>query len=140
MELQGRIKKLLPLQSGVSQSSGNPWKKQEFIFGYYEGSDSIFEKNIKLDIMNDKIQELGLQEGDTIKVRVSLNCREYPVGSGKYFNDIRTGDITIIKRRETNAQQPTGGVSTAQPNNNPQQQQPAPSAPANNEQADDLPF
>lgn len=140
MELQGRIAKLLPLQKGVSQSSGNPWKKQEFLFGFFESSDSIYEKRIKLDIMNDKINELGLQEGDEIKVRLSLGCREYPQGSGKYFNDIRTGEITILKRADAKGtQQPAGGVSAAPATNTPQPQQNATSAPAN-EQADDLPF
>ena len=140
MELQGRIAKLLPLQEGVSQSSGNPWKKQEFLFGFFESSDSIYEKRIKLDIMNDKINELGLQEGDEIKVRLSLGCREYPKDSGKYFNDIRTGEITILKRADAKTpQQPAGGVSTATATNTPHPQQTAPSAPAN-EQADDLPF
>lgn len=140
MELQGRIAKLLPLQEGVSQSSGNPWKKQEFLFGFFESSDSIYEKRIKLDIMNDKINELGLQEGDEIKVRLSLGCREYPKDSGKYFNDIRTGEITILKRADAKGtQQPAGGVSAAHATNTPQPQQNAPSAPAN-EQSDDLPF
>jgi hypothetical protein len=140
MELQGRIVKMLPLQEGVSQSSGNPWKKQEFLFGFFESSDSIYEKRIKLDIMNDKINELGLQEGDEIKVRLSLGCREYPKDSGKYFNDIRTGEITILKRADAKVpQQPAVGVSTAPATNTPQPQQNAPSAPAN-EQADDLPF
>ena len=140
MELQGRIAKLLPLQEGVSQSSGNPWKKQEFLFGFFESSDSIYEKRIKLDIMNDKINELGLQEGDHIKVRVSLNCREYPQGSGKYFNDIRTGEITILKRADAEAtQQPAGGVSAAPATNNPPFATTAPSA-AENTESDDLPF
>ena len=53
MELQGRVVKLLPLQEGVSQSTGNPWKRQDFLFGFYESGDSIFEKRIKLDVMND---------------------------------------------------------------------------------------
>ena len=141
MELQGRIVKLLPLQEGVSQSSGNPWKKQEFLFGFFESSDSIYEKRIKLDTMNDNINELGLQEGDEIKVRLSLGCREYPKDSGKYFNDIRTGEITILKRADVKAtQQPAGGVSATPATNTTQPHQDAPSAPANNEQADDLPF
>ena len=138
MELQGRVFKLLPLQDGVSNSTGNPWKRQDFLFGFYESGDSIFEKRIKLDVMNDKINELGLQEGDVIKVRVGLSCREYPQGSGKYFNDIRTGDITIVKRAYMQ-----GAQQTAQPANGGQvtnNQQPQQNAPQEGEKADDLPF
>ena len=140
MELTGRVVKLLPIQHGVSQSTGNEWARQDFLFGFYESGDSIFEKRIKLDILNDKINELSLQEGDQIKVRVGLTCREYPQGSGKYFNDIRTGDITVIKRVDET--KPAGGENGGQANSNPQPQQNAPTEAENEEggDADDLPF
>ena len=140
MELTGRVVKLLPLQQGVSQSTGNEWQRQDFLFGFYESGDSIFEKRIKLDILNEKIRELSLKEGDQIKVRVGLTCREYPQGSGKYFNDIRTGDITVIKR--VDEMTPAGGENGGQTNNNPQPQQNAPTGAENKEggDADDLPF
>ena len=35
MEFKGRIMKVLPVTSGTSQN-GNEWKKQEFIFEYFE--------------------------------------------------------------------------------------------------------
>ena len=115
MELTGRVVKLLPLQKGVSQSTGNEWQRQDFLFG-------------------------SLKEGDQIKVRVGLTCREYPQGSGKYFNDIRTGDITVIKR--VDEMKPAGGENGGQVNNNPQPQQNAPTVAENNAggDADDLPF
>lgn len=140
MELTGRVVKLLPLQQGVSQSTGNEWQRQDFLFGFYESGDSIFEKRIKLDILNDKIRELSLKEGDQIKVRVGLTCREYPQGSGKYFNDIRTGDITVIKR--VDEMKPAGGENGGQTSNNTHQQQNAPKVAENKEggDADDLPF
>lgn len=142
MELQGRVVKLLPLQEGVSQSTGNPWKRQDFLFGFYESGDSIFEKRIKLDVMNDKINELGLQEGDVIKVRVGLSLREYPQGSGKYFNDIRTGDVTIVKRAYMQgAQQPAQPANGGQANNPPQTNMNAPQGSENaGGDADNLPF
>lgn len=142
MELQGRVVKLLPLQEGVSQSTGNPWKRQDFLFGFYESGDSIFEKRIKLDVMNDKINELGLQEGDVIKVRVGLSCREYPQGSGKYFNDIRTGDVTIVKRAYVQgAHQPAQPANGGQANNPPQTNMNAPHDSENaGGDADNLPF
>lgn len=31
MEIRGKIFQVLPLQSGVSQSSGREWKKQEYV-------------------------------------------------------------------------------------------------------------
>ena len=125
---------MLALQEGVSQSTGNQWRRQDFLFGFYESGESLFEKRIKMDVMNDKITELNLHEGDVIKVRVGLTCREYPQGSGKYFNDIRTGDITIIRRAGEN--KPADAPADAKPNNSPQPQQQA----ATGDDNDDLPF
>ena len=137
MELQGRVVRLLPLKEGVSQA-GNPYKTQEFIFGYYESADSIYEKNILLNIRNENIEKYDLKENDKIKVRISLGCREYPQGSGKYFNDIRTGDITIIQRNNTEAAQP---ANNGQANNNTQPQQNAATGAENHGGDDDeLPF
>ena len=138
MELQGRVVRLLPLKEGVSQSTGNPYRTQDFIFGYYESADSIYEKNILLNVRNENIEKYKLAENDKIKVRISLGCREYPQGSGKYFNDIRTGDITIIQKANTEAAQP---ANDGQANNNPQSQQNAPQGGENQGgESDDLPF
>ena len=138
MELQGRVVRLLPLKEGVSQSTGNPYRTQEFIFGFYESADSIYEKNILLSVRNENIEKYKLAENDKIKVRIALSCREYPQGSGKYFNDIRTGDITIIQKANAGSAHPTNGH---QENNNPQPQQNADTGVENQGgESDDLPF
>ena len=138
MELQGRVVRLLPLKEGVAQSTGNPYRTQEFIFGYYESADSIYEKNILLNVRNENIEKYNLAENDKIKVRISLGCREYPQGSGKYFNDIRTGDITIIQKANVEA---ADDANAKQPNNNQQPQQNATHGDENQGgEKDDLPF
>jgi len=138
MELQGRVVRLLPLKEGVAQSTGNPYRTQEFIFGFYESNDSIYEKNILLNIRNENIEKYKLAENDQIKVRISLGCREYPQGSGKYFNDIRTGDITIIQKANVKAADST---NAQQQTTTPAQQQNAPTGGENQGgESDDLPF
>lgn len=142
MELQGRVVRLLPLKEGVSQA-GNPYRTQEFIFGFYESADSIYEKNIVLNVRNENIEKYNLKENDKIKVRIALGCREYPQGSGKYFNDIRTGDITIIQKANVEGTQQTAQASNVQqPDNYPQPQQNAATGSENQGggQEDDLPF
>ena len=128
MELKGRVVRVLPTASGVSQT-GNQWRKQEFIFGYYENPSDIYERNVKLDLMNDRIDKYKLEAGDEIKVRIALSCREYPQGSGKYFNDIRTGDITIIKKANQGVQQPAQEANDAKADNQTQAQNDAPESP-----------
>ena len=141
MELQGRVVRLLPLKEGVAQSTGNPYRTQEFIFGYYESADSIYEKNILLNVRNENIEKYNLAENDKIKVRISLGCREYPQGSGKYFNDIRTGDITIIQKANVEGtQQAAQPVNDSHVNNNQQQQNAATGGENQGGDDDDLPF
>lgn len=141
MELQGRVVRLLPLKEGVSQA-GNPYRTQEFIFGYYEAADSIYEKNIVLNVRNENIEKYKLAENDKIKVRITLSCREYPQGSNKYFNDIRTGDITIIQKAGTGSAQQAAQPSNGQQANNSQPApQNAPQGEGNHEGGtDDIPF
>lgn len=142
MELQGRVVRLLPLKEGVSQSTGNPYRTQDFIFGYYENPSDIYERNILLNVRNENIDKYKLAENDKIKVRIALSCREYPQGSNKYFNDIRTGDITIIQKAGTEgAQQAAQPANGQQANNSQPGQQNAPQGAGNQEGGtDDLPF
>ena len=142
MELQGRVVRLLPLKEGVAQSTGNPYRTQEFIFGYYENQSDIYERNILLNVRNENIEKYKLAENDKIKVRISMGCREYPQGSGKYFNDIRTGDITIIhKANVEGTQQAAQPVNDSHVNNNQQPQQNAATSGENQGgDDDDLPF
>ena len=144
MELTGRVVRLLPMKEGVSQA-GNPYRTQDFIFGFYENPSDIYERNIVLNVRNENIEKYNLAENDQIKVRIALSCREYPQGSGKYFNDIRTGDITIIQKEGQQPQNaPAGGDSQQKPSNTQAQAQNAATGQENNQNgeggSDDLPF
>ena len=143
MELQGRIVKELGISSGTNQQ-GNPWKKVEYVFGFYENPSDIYERNIVLSYLNDHAdQNANFHVGDQVKVRVALTCREYPKDSGKYFNDIRCGDLVMIKPAN-GANQPQQGASAQPAGNQPTPQQNAPQNAPNQQnaggQGDDLPF
>lgn len=139
MQFEGRVKELMPVQSGVSQKSGEPWSSQEFVFGFYETSDAIYEKEIVLKLRNDKIQQYNLQVGDKIKAKFGLGINNY---QGRKYNEIYTGDIEILQRA-----QPTQPAPAQQPAPAPQPApQPAP-APQDEQQStvtpgvgNDLPF
>lgn len=133
MQFEGRVKELMPVQSGVSQRNGEPWSSQEFVFGFYETSDAIYEKEIVLKLRNDKIQQYNLQVGDKIKAKFGLGINNY---QGRKYNEIYTGDIEILQRA-----QPTQPAPAPQPAPQPapapqseQQEQPTPGV------GNDLPF
>ena len=137
MEIQGRIEKVLPVQSGTS--ANGPWRRQDFIVNYFEQPTDIYYRRIVLGVMNDRIDELKLEQGDEIKARWDIRVNEW---NGRVFNDVRTGHIEVLKRANTD--------STA-PAQQPASPQPAPIAPApqpaktgkeasDEEKKDDLPF
>lgn len=134
MQFEGRVKELMPIQSGTSQKTGEPWKNQQFVFGFYESSDAIYEREVILKLRNDKIDLYKLQVGDKIKAKFSIGVN---VWEGKKYNEIYTGDIEILQR--ANPEQPAA----------PQQQDvatngdPSVTGPQGEQQpveSDDLPF
>ena len=145
MELQGRIVRVLGEASGTNRQ-GNPWRKFEYLFGYYENPSDIYERHVVLSFMNDRVDQYrNFKENDKVKVRIALTAYERPQGSGKFYNDIRTGDMSLIAPVQQPAQQPQadGGTGAAP-------SAPAPTSgqtPQSQEQntgeggnADDLPF
>lgn len=129
MQFEGRVKEVMPVQSGVSQRTGEPWSSQEFVFGFYETNDAIYEKEIVLRLRNDKIKQLDLQVDDKIRAKFSLGTSIY---EGRKYNQIFTGDIEILQRAQS-TQQPAPAPQPAP------QQAPATEQPANDAN-DDLPF
>ena len=87
MELEGRIARKLPVQTGTSARGA--WAKQEFIFEYQEGS---FPSQVCMNVWgDDKVKELDkYQVGDKVKVSVNLSSREY---SGRWYTDVRAWRI-----------------------------------------------
>ena len=135
MEIQGRIEKVLPVQSGTS--ANGPWRRQDFIVNYFEQPTDIYYRRIVLGVMNDRIDELKLEQGDEIKARWDIRVNEW---NGRVFNDVRTGHIEVLKRANTDST-----ATTQQPS----QQAPIVPSPqpaksgeeaSDEEKKDDLPF
>jgi len=115
MELQGRIVRVIGETSGTNQQ-GNPWRKFEYLFGYYENPSDIYERHVVLSFMNDRVDQYrNFKENDRVKVRIALTAYERPQGSGKFYNDIRTGDMSLITTTQQPAPQPQadGGTGAA---------------------------
>lgn len=134
MELEGKISVVMPVASGVSQSTGNQWMSQEYVMSYYWFPNQTNASNIVMRVFGeDKIKQFNLQPNDEVRVRFHVEAHEY---QGRWFNEIRLDAVTFV------------GASAAK---NPQVLPPAPaSQPANQgteqqqnqggEKHDDLPF
>ena len=127
MQFQGRIYRLYPIQCGTSSANGNQWSRQDFVFEYFENPTDRYADRVLLSVMNERIKEYDLHEGDECIIGFAHTTREY---QGRCFNDIRIYHFEKVKQVE---RQPA--MTTAPASATPTQtvaQQPA--------QGDDLPF
>lgn len=86
MKLQGRIMKVLPVQTGTSKQ-GNQWKKQDFILEYVHGE---YPKQLYLSTLDENVCG-KLAVGQEVEANVDFTVREWtsPQGVVKYFNEPR---------------------------------------------------
>ena len=135
MEFTGRVKKLLPIRSGVSQRTGNEWKALPFIFEYFENPTDRFADTVVLETFDTNVID-NLKEGMEIRCGFGHRTREY---EGKTYNELRLYKIESVKGAN---QAPQGANAPAAGN------QPTPQAnalqnqqkPAEEDPNDDLPF
>ena len=130
MEFQGRIAKVLPVRSGVSQRTGNEWKSLPFIFEYFENPTDRFADSVILETFDTKVID-NLKEGMEVRCGFGHRTREYTKqdGTTAIINDLRLYKIEAVRK-----EQPEQAPLT--------QHEVAPFPPQQQEggDADDLPF
>ena len=100
MEIQGKIIVVLPERSGVSQR-GNQWRSISYVLETQEQ----YPKKLAFDVINDKIDQLNIQLGETLTVQFDINAREY---NGRWFNSVNAWNV-IRQTQQSPAQ--CGGFS-----------------------------
>lgn len=104
MEFQGRIAKILPARTGVSQRTGNEWKSLPFIFEYFEHESDRYADSVMLETFDTKVIE-NLQEGMEVRCGFGHKTREYTKdGKTMIINDIRLYKIESIRKAQQPAQ------------------------------------
>lgn len=83
LELEGKIVRKLPLQSGTS--ARGPWARQDFVLEYQDGNYPA--QACITAFGEDRVKELDKYgEGDSVRVAFNIRAREY---NGRWYNDIR---------------------------------------------------
>lgn len=85
MEYRGRIYKVLPIQSGKKEN-GSEWRRQDFIFEYFEHETDRWTDKVVLNIMNERIEQYDIHEGDEVVIGFGHNTRDF---NGRYYNELR---------------------------------------------------
>lgn len=104
MEITGRVIKLLPVASGTSARTGNPWMNQEFVL---ETHDQYPKKMVIRIFGEDKIKSMNIKEGEEVTVSFDIDAHEY---NGRWYNTLSAWNVT------------RGDASAPQPQPQPQQQ------------------
>ena len=125
MEFEGRVRKILPLRSGTSKSTGNKWKALPFIFEYFENETDRYADSVLLETFDTNVID-NLQEGMEVRCGFSHRTREY---EGRTYNEVRLYKIQSIKK----SQEPAAPQAPAAYDN-------TPPPPQQTEKKNDLPF
>ena len=100
MEITGKIIAVLPAKEGVSQSTGNPWKCQDYVIETSE----MYPKRCCFNVFGaEKIQEMNIQPGETLTVSLEINANEY---QGKWYNQVRGWKVVRVPSQGQGQQQP----------------------------------
>ena len=81
MEVRGKLKTILPLESGTSKA-GKEWQKQSIVID--TGDD--FNNIVCVSAFGDKVAKMNmLEEGMTVVILCNVYSKEY---KGRYFHNI----------------------------------------------------
>ena len=97
MEFKGRIYKVYPIQTGTSQR-GNEWRKQDFVFEYFEHDTDRWTDKVLLSVLNERIDEYDLHEGDEVIIGFSHSVSNE--WKGRVFNELRLYKFEKVKAAE----------------------------------------
>lgn len=152
IKLTGRIAKVFPAKSGVSQRTGNTWMSQEYLFEFFSWSGANYPDRLVFRVFGEeRIKQFNLQElEENVTVVLRLDAHE---NDGRWYNEISATNV-IRQGQQQPQNAPAGGGSAQLPNNSPQQAQNAASGEGNapfpprvdengnpkNDANDDLPF
>ncbi len=87
MEISGKIVQILPEKSG--ESARGPWRKQEYILE----TQGQFPKSVCFMVWGDKIDELGIREGQELAVSVDIESREF---KGRWYTDVKAWRVAPL--------------------------------------------
>ena len=128
MEFKGRIYKVLETTSGTSRDN-KEWQKQEFIFEFFEHDTDRYSDKVVLSVMNDRIREYDLHEGDEVLIGFGHSVREY---NGRWFNDIRlyklekASKMPLFEEQAKEAPAYSEGTQTVEPVQSDEENDPLP--------------
>lgn len=115
MEIIATLEETSPVVEGVSQKTGNPWKKTEVVVS--TGGD--WPRKIALQAFNDMCDKArDIRPGSAVKVRFDISARKWEKdGRTGWLNDITLRSIYNLEQQPLVAPQAQPGQSFAEQTN-----------------------
>lgn len=130
MEFTGKIIAILQPRSGVSKTSGNEWKVQEFVIE--DTMNGQYPRRMCFEVFGaDKIAQFNIQMDEMLTASFDIDARQW---QDRWFNSIRAWKVERV-----NAAAPTPGTTAPGAPVPPPAPAPAPDFLAGDDK-DDLPF
>ncbi|MGN1228538.1 MAG: DUF3127 domain-containing protein [Prevotella sp.] len=102
MEITGKIIVVMPAREGVSQSSGNPWKSQDYVIETQE----MYPKKCCFNVFGaEKIQQFNIQPGEMLTVSLGIDANEY---QGRWYNKISAWQVQRVAQGQAQQVQQQG--------------------------------
>lgn len=121
MEIEGILILDLPLEEGVSQRTGNSWKKKSWVLE----TMGQYPRKAKFDVFGDRVEMFKqLEVGKAYSVSVDVESREF---NGRWYTDLRAFNFRPLENVQPGYPQP---MPQAQQFGQPAPQAYAPQAPA----------
>lgn len=119
MKFTGICKAVLPMQSGISQRTNQPWNSQEYVF---EEEGQRFPQSMCARVFGaEKIAEMNIQQGQRYDVDFDVTANQSQK-TGGYFNSLNIYKVTPLGQGAVSAppaqvgfQAPPAQVVIAQP-------------------------
>lgn len=110
MEFTGKIIAILPLKGGVSKTTGNEWKAQEYVV---ENHDQYPRKMCFEVFGADKIEQFNIQMGEELTVSFDIDARQW---QDRWFNSVRAWKVERVNMSQPAVQpQPMAGMPVPPP-------------------------
>ena len=85
--ISGIISQALPVQSGVSQRSGQPWAKGAYVIQHEQGQ---YPKYLCFEVFGqDNLNNFNLQVGEQVTIHLNADSHANPKNPAQWFNEIR---------------------------------------------------
>lgn len=95
MEIEGKIIKAMPIRSGISNKTNDPWRIATYVLETVERYPHrlVFEVS---DGRDNRITRMNIKEGEVYHIWFNFDASEF---EGKWYNRITAWDARIVEQK-----------------------------------------